>query len=371
MRQIAHRLASVLWIVPLLCRGPLALANEVDDLYEARIPVASQAEAERVFAVRSALEAVLIKVTGRRDVGKDPHVQGALRQPLNYLAQYLYEPLPAGEAATVPAQTPYAQMLRVKFDVRAVNDLIRQAGVPLWGRTRPATLLWLAVDDGANRFVLGGGSGDLADALRAGVDREAQRRGVPVFVPMMDLEDRNRLNFADVWGDFQNAILAASKRYHASAVLVGRLLKEPAGGWSGRWTLYQEIAVDRWSSRGERWQDQLASGVDGTADILASRYAHPIATDQVQYTAVVIAGIRGLNDYDRALSYLRGLDGVQAVQVTGLDGDRLSVRVGVTGDRAALMELIGFGSTLARDARRNEATPPAGGDQELSYRLLP
>jgi hypothetical protein len=353
-----HRFA-VAALIALACCARAASAGDVDDLYQAQIPVASQAEAERTDALRAAFEAVLVKVTGRRDVGKSPGVQEALRQPIRYVQQYFYQPLPAGEA-TDPQRS---QLLTARFDPQATNDLVRQAGVPLWGRTRPTTLVWLAVEDGGDRYLVGGGAA-LSDSLQAALDREAQRRGVPMLIPMMDLEDRNKLYFTDVWGGFEDAIVRASERYHASAVLVGRLLRGAAGGWSVRWSLYQDGSTDQWSASAGQWQDLIAAGVDGAADILAQRFSRAPSAGGERTADIVVTNVRSLLDYDRALGYLRGLDGVQAVEVDGLEGERLSLRLQLAADRDSLVRLIGFGSTLTRDP-----APPDG--QALAYRLLP
>jgi hypothetical protein len=365
-----HRFAVATLIV-LAARAGAALAGDVGDLYQAQIPVASQAEAERTAALRAAFEAVLVKVTGRRDVGRLPRIQEALRQPIRYVQQYFYQPLPPAEAGEAQRNT---QVLTARFDPQATDELIRQAGAPLWGRTRPTTLLWLAVQDGNDRYLVGGDAA-LSGSIQSVVDREAQRRGVPVLVPMMDLEDRGKLAFADVWGDFQEVVLKASDRYRASAVMVGRLLREAGGGWSARWSLYQEGAADQWSASSGQWQDLIAGGIDGAADILAQRFSRPVSAEGEKTAELVITNVRSLVDYDRALGYLRGLDGVQAVEVGALEGERLSVRLQLASDRASLVRLIGFGSTLARDAAGTQPAssrgqpPPA--DQELSYRLLP
>lgn len=344
-----------------------AQAGDVEDLYEAQVPVATQGEAERGRALVTAFEAVLVKVTGRRDAAAAPEIRAALRQPMAYVQQYLYRPLPAAPPDADPQAPPYTQLMRVRFDAQAINRLVQRAGVPLWGRVRPTTLMWVAVEDGGERYLLGA---DGHEDLRALLEGEAQRRGLPVLLPLLDLEDRRALFFTDVWGNFGDAVLKASARYQVAAVAVGRLLREPDGRWSARWSLYHEGAAEHWSVPGADRAQAVAGGVDGAADTLGARYARAVSPDGGQFADLAVTGVTGLADYGRTMAYLRGLDQVRELQVLGVEGDSVLFRVRIGGDAEGLTRTIAFGTTLApapaMPARTDGADVPA-----LSYRLLP
>ena len=358
-------------IATVLAGGP-ARAGEVEDLYEAQVPVVTQGETERASALVKAFEAVLVKVTGRRDAVAAPEVREALRQPMAYVQQYLYRPLPP-RAAVDDEPPPHTQVMRVRFDAQAINRLVQRAGVPLWGRVRPTTLIWVAVEDGMERYLLGA---DGHEELRALLEGEAQRRGLPMLLPLLDMEDRNALFFTDVWGNFQDTILRASARYQVAAVAVGRLLREPDGRWSARWSLYHEGEAEHWFVPADGQVKAVAGGVDGAADALGARYARAVSPDGRQLADLAVSGIAGLADYGRAMAYLRSLDQVRDLQVLGVEGDSVFFRVRLGGDADGLARTIAFGSTLAR-VQAGTATSPAppregGADiPALSYRLLP
>ncbi len=345
-----------------------ALVAQADELYESQVPVSGQQDRERTRALRAAFEQVLLKVTGRRDSAQAPAIEAALRQPMRYVQQFLYLPLPDDKTGERMRADGHRELLRVRFDVNAVNQLLREAGLAQWGRTRPVTLMWLAVEDRGERWLLGG---DARTDMRAAAEREARARGIPVLLPLMDLEDRRELHFTDVWGNFQDSLLRASERYQPGAVLAGRLLHGAGGGWSARWSLYHDGNADHWSAAAEDWEGLLAAGINGAADLLAARHARIISADGRQSIDLVVTDVRGIDGYERAMKYLAGLDPVERIQVVGLEADQVRFRLALSGDRETLVRLIGFGSALVPQPPGPGRSPDGGGSQELSYRLLP
>ncbi|MGE0372435.1 MAG: DUF2066 domain-containing protein, partial [Gammaproteobacteria bacterium] len=230
----ARRLRLCLLLCALACAAG-ARAGEVEGLYETQVPVTGQREAERVDALRTAFRQVLVKVTGDRGAASHQRVQALARSPLGYVQQYLYRPLPPDYAPAAAADTAPTQMLWVRFDAQAVDLLLQQANEPVWGRMRPSTLVWLAVDDQGRRALAGN---DTQPDLRRELEDQAEVRGVPLLFPLLDVEDQRRVNFADVWGGFDQEVRAASARYQSGAVLVGRVHRARSGDWAGRWSLY-------------------------------------------------------------------------------------------------------------------------------------
>lgn len=365
---IRGALACGLWAVGLFVP---AGAAEVQGLYEARVPVVSQGEGERRAAIRSAFEEVLVKVTGDRGAPSLPRLEAALDQPLRFVQQFRYRPLDEGGDDGDGEVSEYTQTIRVTFDPRAVNGLLQEAEVPVWGRTRPTILLWLAVEDEGGRYLVGA---DARSPLAGLVLREADRRGLPVLLPLLDLVDQRRISFTDVWGNFEDAVLEASARYQTGAVLVGRLYRASADDWTARWSLYQDKRVSHWQLGAARSSDVAAAGIDGAADALGQRYAQLLSTEDTRSVELVVSDIRDLDGYARAMKYLRRLDPVSNVAVASVEPDRIRFRLTIQGDRAGLEQTIGFGDTLV-PVRDQPASVALGeqpsGVRELSYRLLP
>ncbi len=340
--------------------------------------VLGQGDGSRRQALRRAFAEVLVRVTGKRDAAALAPLKAALKRPMGYVQQFRYRPL--GEAVAGSSQAPGddaealpEQELWVSFDPQSINRLLAEAGLPVWGRARPATLLWLAVEDEGRRFLLGAGQGQ---ALQAQLRRDARRRGLPLFFPLLDLQDQAALGFSDVWGDFQDAILAASRRYQSAAVLVGRLYHRAGAPWEGRWTLYLEGRRTFWRSSADDAAAVLAAGVEGAADRLALRYAQRLDMSGGTGVTIAVHDVRTLEDYARAMAYLESLDPVTRLRVLTVAGETVVFEATVNGSRDGLAQTIGFGGTLAPPREpvfyAPDAAPRvAGAGAMLNYRLLP
>ena len=361
-----------------LCLTSLPLsAAQLSGLYAAAVPVTGQTQQERRSAIRQAFAEVLVKVTGNRQATVQPSLQQALQRSLYYVQQFRYRPAPALAPGDGQEVTPPAQELWVSFDARAVNQLLYDSAVPVWGRARPATLIWLAVEDQGRRELVGA---DTRAELQVALEQEARRRGLPLFFPLLDLEDQRQLHFADIWGNFGDAILQASRRYHSEAVLAGRLHHRADGQWESRWTLYLNEAAAQWSTQGATALEVLAAGVDGATTRLAARYAQRINNGVTgNRVMITVRDVNTLNDYARTLKYLQSLDLVRRVQIVSVSPSQLVFRISIRGSRQGLVQVIAFGGTLAALGSEPGAPPrvvAAGATSSpappgLSYRLLP
>ena len=241
------------------------MAEDVPGLFEAEVPVESQDRELRDAAIQAALQQVLVRVSGRQMVLTVTGIEAALEQANRYVQQFRYrerENAASGEASS--------QVLWVRFDKRAIEQLLHDNRLPVWGRTRPATLVWLVVDDRQKRQLL---SNDMQTPAREILERQAELRGIPLRLPLMDLADRSVVGVSDVWGNFEDNLLQASARYQPEAVLVGRVFKTYANNWNARWTLYQDGRRQDWTASGEGLGDAIQPGISQLADQLAARFA--------------------------------------------------------------------------------------------------
>ncbi|MEJ2516061.1 MAG: DUF2066 domain-containing protein [Gammaproteobacteria bacterium] len=332
------RVSLVLVIAMVGLSWPAAEAAEVSGLYAVEVPLE---DGDRDAAFRDALGRVLVRVTGRRDAASAPGVAPLLDAASSYVQQF---------------RNPTSETLWVSFDGRALEQALIELGQPLWGRDRPAVLLWLAADaGGGTRFVVPAEpETGPEEALKAQMEAAAERRGLPLVFPLMDAEDRSRASFAEVWGGFEDAIAEASARYGPEAVLVGRVSAgDPA---RGRWVLYTPDGT-------ERWVAGPAESVDRVADQFANRLA-VVSSGSGSVVEVQVRGVTSVEDYGRVVSFLEGLTAVQAMDLDRLEGSTLFFRASLHGDRSAFDQAVRLGGVL-RPADRD---PGQGG---LVYRLAP
>jgi hypothetical protein len=355
-------------------------AVQVPGLYEAEVPVTGQSAAERAAASRTALADVLVKVSGNADVTQLPQLEPLLNQAEQWVQRYQYRAAPPADAPATEATSP-SQLLWESFDRRTINQRLYDAGVSVWGVNRPATLLWLAVEDGGNRYLVGG---DNRPDVQAEVSAQARRRGLPLNVPLLDLQDQGALAAADVWGDFADVIFKASERYQPDAILVGRVYAVAADQWQSHWTLYHRGSVNTWESGRGSQDDAVAAGIAGAASQFAKRYALELTPGAGNTVWMSVENITSLADYARVTHYLQTLDPVADVQVARVEGSEVGFRIMVRGPTRGLIQTIALGRILVAAASQPSgdlSTGPlsaqdAEGDEsssseEYRYRMAP
>jgi hypothetical protein len=271
--------------------APVA-ARAAVPLYEAAVPLKGTTAEDRAAGMAEALRAVAVKASGRRDAAGSPVVSGA--NPAKYVQRY---------------STTADKMLKVGFDGRAIEQLLQQAGLPLWPAERPLVVIDAQVPD------------------RAALERAAQWRGVPVE-----------------WGAGAGAPPASAGR----AVLTG-----VASGGEYAWTFTHD-------GRSSQLRGSAEDGIHLAADALAARYA-PASTRSSSTLALRVDGMEDLADYSGLLAYLRGLSLVRGVDVESLDGTVITLRVVVRGDRELL------GRIAALDGRLQPGAADAAAAVDFVY----
>lgn len=333
------------------------LASVVQNLYSASVPVTSQADNARAHALQEALSQVIVKVTGSPAAPNDPQVAAIVAQPEHYLQAYRYKrhvPNP-----DEPMFGPGAQAtldLWAQFDPQALNRALRAANQPIWGSERPATIVWVAYQqaDGQRDIVSSEAAGKVVNSMQQAADA----RGVPVMFPLMDIEDRSHVGFADVWGGFDDPVVQASKRYQPDAILIGHVdANNPAGA---QWTLKMGGQTTRWDGISGKPVDVAAAAIQHVADLYAAKFAirTGAGVQQVPALDVVVSGIGNLAGYARVLKYLHSLNAVNTVEPMQVAGSKVTFKVSAQGTVADLKQTIGLGALLA-PAEQNQAPTPA------------
>ena len=307
----------------------VANAATVTDLYEVTMPI----EQSRDTAFVEALKAVAVKVSGRRDAGA--RLGPAASSPRQYVQRFAF---------TLDNQ------LQVAFDSGSVDRLLSDAGLPIWGRERPATLVLVSVPgpDGSPNWL----DVNFAAGEREAIAKSARLRGLPIVWPSLTPQDRSMLASASAGSSAE--LLELATRSNANAVLFGHARRDGAGALSVQWNLFsQEGAANAGGS--------LDEGIHLAADTLGRVYA--TAGGTVGAVAIEIAGIRNLDDYASTLNYLEGMTLVRSVALEQVTGDTMRLQLAVRGDASTLRRALALDSRLV--AAGGGETP---GDR-LQFRL--
>jgi hypothetical protein len=302
----ARRIARGLLAAWLLSAAAAGTASAEVTLYQAVVPLKGASEADRAAALGEALRVAAVRASGRTEAATSPRIAAAAAKPSGYVQQY----------STTPDR-----MLKVGFDARAMEQLLQQAGLPLWPAERPTVTVYLFVPS-----VAGGARAVTAGERvpeRSEVERAAQMRGVPLAWPTEVVDPAD----------------ARARLATMPATLLGQ-----GAGTSFDWTFTHAGQV-------ARAQGALAEGAELAADRLAERYA-PASTRATANVTLRIGGLRDVREYAALLQYLEGLSLVRAVDVRELVRDAVEVELAVRGDRALLERIFALDGRLVAAADR-------------------
>ena len=304
----------------------------VDDLYVAEVLVADESPRQLKKAARAGLLQVLVRVSGTLKVEESSLVRSSLRNPTAYYYQYSYET--TDHALLLGESEVNAKVLRLHFEPSAIARLLRDANLPIWGNNRPSVLLWVAVNEGQSRRILG--EADSSEVVAVLVD-QARLRGLPVTFPILDIEDASQVSAAEVWGAFLERIDGASDRYNPDSVLTARIHNEQGERWSGRWSYRTAEAWESLESAGYSSDELVRGMVNQLADELAGRFALGSSRARIR---LKVENVGGVPQYAAVTRYLEELTPVVSSSIVALQGDIAEFELETEGQYLQLIEII-------------------------------
>lgn len=349
VRRVIAAKSSLTLLVLLLVVAQKLDAVTLENLYQAEVLSDSQSDAQRRIDASEGLSQVLTRVSGRSDILQNPVIVAALKTPEQYYSEFSYARVEAGndEAAALPqpgldplpAETP-RQVMRIRFAPSLIAKILREADLPVWGSNRPSVLSWMAIDDESGRQVLGEANPSL---FAKTLNQAARARGVPLLLPLWDLEDSRGVSSSEIWGRFLGRIEAASKRYSPDKILVFRAESEFSNQWRGDWSLGEGGQWRSGTVYGES-QAQLATALVGVlARVLSEQYAVTSTRSEVRLT---VEGITEIQDYAEVSRYLEGLTQVMSVQPVRILTDMVEFKLRSEGEVQQIIDVIALDRKL-------------------------
>lgn len=294
---------TILAALCLMLVNPPATASVFGNLYQVRTEVSARDAATLEQAFEDAMAVVLTRVTGTRQVGQAEETQALLGKARDFIQQFGY----------IDSRT-----LLISFDGQAINRRLSELGLPVWGQERPVTLVWLVLTDerGRRKILAADDLGPVVESLK----ETANQRGVPVIIPLMDAQDRQAIDVADLRGVFEDNIFSASDRYDADAVLVGFARAKRRTDVDG--PVYRVSWTLLFAGQVHNWLGNLSAGIDRAADEFASVLAAIDRHDSGRQL-VLVRGIGDLVAYGRVRLYLESLSLVNSVAVDRVHGEEV------------------------------------------------
>lgn len=350
----------MLWVaaaVLLLFGAGQSTAAPAESLYASSAPLAGDSPEQRGEAIRSAFSGVLLKVSGSGEAARNPRL---LDQANTLVQQYQRRRASAGSDGE-----DTSLQLWVEFDEVSVKNALREAGYPVWAGSRPDVLLWLGIESDGERSLL---SPDSSPGLATAIHGVSAERGIPVILPLLDLDDRRALTVSDLWGDFEQAIRQASERYDAAVILTGRVRQADSNRWTVSWTLFNRDQATRFESAGASLQKAVEAGMQNMGDQVAAAYMGDAVTSGQAANDLLVSvfGVNSFTDYQRVIGYLQQVDAVRQVNPIMVAGGEVSLAIRLGGSADSLRQRVRLDSVL-------QPLVSGGGVETgvMDFRLLP
>jgi len=303
----------------------------VPSLYEAQLPAADFSDQARQQVFSGALQQVLIKVSGNVAIATLPEIQSKLESADSLVSSYDY------------VENDSKILLDVKFNHQGVQQILRDAKQALWGNNRPLILVWLDVDDGNSDNILASNSDSFVVSV---LKSNADRLGLPIVLPMMDLQDFNSVSMQDIKQTNLPVVQTASQRYGVNTVLVGYIFKSPQTSWQSKWTLLTNGNTENWDIVGKDIEQILTKATNNVASTLAAQFA--ILNDNALQTqlTVLVTGVTDLDEYAAVVKYLHSLNTVADIELVNVSPNYVKFQVTSIDGTQGLTDAIDYSNKL-------------------------
>jgi len=343
MSQMPNSLAKIFIFVCLLFTFNQALAGQAAVLYDVEVLVVDESADTRWRVFKEGLDEVFIRIAG------DSIVMDKLKRPAasRFIKQYSYDPVSDPQANEEGELLSYR--LKIQYNGSAMEKYLHDNGFPVWGGHRTEVVVWLAIRDGRNEYVLKDTDQSL---LKTSADEALHRRGIPGRWPLYDYKDRKILNFADIRGGFKDPVVTASRRYSRGPSLTGSLIWN-GSLWQSSWSLLMESGNRHWSIEDADYNQLINKAVDQAVDAMGIVYAiHGVGKNQKLATVQLdVQAVNTVKKYRKLENYLRELNSVETAIPVQVDGQSAIFEVVLRSSEEEFLNLI------KNDAELVEAEP--------------
>jgi len=353
-----------------------ARAVQINKLYSASVPIASQQKQDRLLGFDQAFSIVLVKASGQFDKVTNPEFLADLLPAEPFVQTFSYRENPtyqefiqsqsvqsddnvldrsdgAGNVeligATVSESTisPLPYLLDVSFAPSIVKEAMVDHSLAVWGNVRPSVLVWVAHEEKGERSIVGtSDTGALVENLLL----LGEQRGVPLYLPVADLQDVSAINIDDVWGLFPESVDQASERYRADAVVMMRVSQSDNGLWSGNWLLNLKQTFEVGAKYDTTLPSLLEALVSDLAAKLSSHYAvFKIPGEDGGVLNLEVAQVNTFADYIEIQRYINNLPPVSSMNISWVRSGRAGYQVTLVGSKDQFFEHVDLGGRLKKD----------------------
>lgn len=298
---------TLIFSLILLLSSPL-LAVEVENLYQYKVVVDNKSQKQQQRATQIGFIGVLEKVSGQQVTQSHPAIKQAYQQLSDYVLKYEFE------------ETLYETYLSIRYQPQMVDAVLTQMALPIWGNRRPLTLIWLAIEENYQRALVT--KEDFPQMFQL-LETNSENTGLPIVLPLLDLEDRMHVTATDVWANFQDQIVTASNRYEPEVIVSARLYRNE-NSWQLDWqfTNYANFQLHQLSGDKFNIVGQLVGSV---AERISALYAVQNLANETNTVKIRFSGVDGLTEIEHLKTRLRSFSQITEVDMTYARSDQIEL----------------------------------------------
>lgn len=308
----------------------VAQAVEVPGINRADVAVTNQSKATLQQALPKAFAQVLIKMSGNASVMTLPDVQNAAPNPSKLLQSYRYHWRTNDDGQ----KQLYVQ---ITFDKKALYRILTQANQAIWKSDRPHILVWIKVESRQPFYIL---SSTMNNHLIMDLKNNAKRRGIPILLPTMDLQDQNYINNNSNQLFDQHKLQRIAHRYETAIVLAGHVSAGVGKNWNGQWLLIIKGEPFQWQNVGDSSNAIISTAVDKAVNLMANQMAVIDSKNLQGSVKLEIMNIRNLQDFVKLTHYLKNLAAVSSVSVSDMTNTSVLLNIITAGGQQQLLKAL-------------------------------
>ena len=198
------------------------LLAQQPNLFEIEIDADMRDLRNNIRVQKQAIEKLIVRLTNPEKSDVKKITEQFFPEPAKYIKQFR------------PSDN---ENVLVSLDGESIQEVLIEAGVSLWRIDRPTIMIFLAIETAmGEREIVVSDYGHKAFSYSTGIDQNlyikdqiksvAKERGISVVFPDMTEDERDIINYSDIWAGFIDRMLEVSQRYNASNVLTAKLRKD-------------------------------------------------------------------------------------------------------------------------------------------------
>lgn len=300
-------------ILPILF-SLLALTSTASakSLYHAEVVIPSNSAEAEDLAKIAGLKEVLVKASGRENTLSIPEIENSYSNVGQLISEISY------------FEKDGERYARYGYDSQKIINILTNSKASFWDNPRPEILFWL-VDETQKTIYWEQSASPLIFDLKHASDK----RGIPVSVPVGDIDDVLNIEPLDLLRGFNSRIKQVSQRYQPSGIVIGKI-KTDIIEWQFFPSFEDMDVISPIASEIKVGTDNLFQQiVNDVTEYYAKKYAVDLGRDETKTFRFELSGITEAKEFYQAEKILNQLNSVAKVSLNNVKNEIITFELNI------------------------------------------